>query len=136
MPCNPDHNRAPQKGKPPTASFSERPFFGSLFVGAERMTAGRLFLSCFSVRMSKWGFPKIRGTLLGVPIIRIIVFGGLYWGPLILGNYQVAQHGGTVEYTDWGHWGRCWGPILAHVGKLLPQRKVSVPGSDLADPWN
>ena len=23
-----------------------------------------------------WGFPKIRGTLLGVPIIRII----LYWG--------------------------------------------------------
>ena len=25
-----------------------------------------------------WGFPKIRGTFLGVPIIRIIVFGGLY----------------------------------------------------------
>ena len=33
-----------------------------------------------------WGFPKIRGTLLGVPIIRIIVFWGLYWGPLILGK--------------------------------------------------
>ena len=29
------------------------------------------------------GFPRIRGTLLRVPIIRIIVFGGLYWGPLI-----------------------------------------------------
>ena len=29
-----------------------------------------------------WGFPKIRGTFLGVPIIRIIV----YWGPLILGK--------------------------------------------------
>ena len=26
-----------------------------------------------------WGFPKIRGTVLGVPIIRTIV----YWGPLI-----------------------------------------------------
>ena len=29
-----------------------------------------------------WGFPKIRGTLLGVPIIRVIVYWGLYWGPL------------------------------------------------------
>ena len=38
---------------------------------------------------NRWGFPKIRGTILGVPILRIIVFGGLYWGPLILGNYQI-----------------------------------------------
>ena len=30
-----------------------------------------------------WGFPKIRGTFLGVPIVRIIVFWGLYWGALI-----------------------------------------------------
>ena len=30
-----------------------------------------------------WGFPKIRGTFLGVPIIRTIVFGSLYWGPPI-----------------------------------------------------
>ena len=37
----------------------------------------------------KWGFPKIMGTILGVPIIRIIVFWGLYWGSLILGNYQI-----------------------------------------------
>ena len=36
-----------------------------------------------------WGFPKIRGTLLGVPIIRTIVFWGLDLGPLILGNYHV-----------------------------------------------
>ena len=28
-----------------------------------------------------WEFPKIRGTLLGVPIMRIIVYWGLYWGP-------------------------------------------------------
>ena len=34
-----------------------------------------------------WGFPKIRGTVLGVPIIRTIVLWSLYWGPLILGNY-------------------------------------------------
>ena len=31
------------------------------------------------------------GTLLGVPITRIVVFfGGLYWGPLILGNYHIG----------------------------------------------
>ena len=43
--------------------------------------------------MVLWGFPKIRGTLLGgggVPIIRTIVFGGLYWGPPILGNYHIG----------------------------------------------
>ena len=34
-----------------------------------------------------WGLPKIRDTILGVPIIRIIVFGDLYLGPPVLGNY-------------------------------------------------
>ena len=37
-----------------------------------------------------WGFPKIRGTFLGFPIIRMLVFWGLYWGTLILGNYHVG----------------------------------------------
>ena len=32
-----------------------------------------------------WGFPKIRGPFLGVPIIRTLVF----WGPSILGNYHL-----------------------------------------------
>ena len=32
------------------------------------------------------GFPKIRITFLGVPIIRTIVFWGLYWG-----NYHLRQ---------------------------------------------
>ena len=31
------------------------------------------------------GFPKIRGTILRVPIIRILV----YWGPPNLGNYHL-----------------------------------------------
>ena len=35
------------------------------------------------------GFPKFRGTIMGVaPKVRTIVFWGLYWGPLIVGNYQ------------------------------------------------
>ena len=51
-----------------------------------------------------WGFPQIRGTSLGVPIIRIIVFWGLYWGPPILGNYHMVVSRGrrprltTVTY--------------------------------------
>ena len=36
-----------------------------------------------------WEFPKIRGTFLGVPIIRIIIYWGLYWGPLILGHHYL-----------------------------------------------
>ena len=47
------------------------------------------------IYISIWGFPKIMGTLLGVPIIRVIVFWGLYWGPLILGNYYMYIH--TLE---------------------------------------
>ena len=35
------------------------------------------------------GFPIIRGTHLGIPIIRAIVFWGLYWVSLLLGNYHM-----------------------------------------------
>ena len=36
------------------------------------------------------GFPKIGVTFLGVPIIRVVVFWGIYWGPLLLGNHHVG----------------------------------------------
>ena len=39
-----------------------------------------------------WGCPKIRGTSLGVPILRTVVFWGLYWGPLNLGHYHIPQY--------------------------------------------
>ena len=55
---------------------------------------GTLIPATLKLKLSlnpKWEFPKIRGTLLGVPIIRIIVFWGLYLGPLILGNYQIKK---------------------------------------------
>ena len=39
----------------------------------------------------KGGFPKIKGTLLGVPIIRTVVYWDLYWGTLILGNHQIDR---------------------------------------------
>ena len=36
-----------------------------------------------------WEFPKVRGTMLGAPIIRnnMIIFGGSLWGPPTLGKY-------------------------------------------------
>ena len=39
--------------------------------------------------VSIWGFPKIRCIFLEVPIIRTVLFWGLYWGTLILGNYHI-----------------------------------------------
>ena len=36
-----------------------------------------------------WEFPEIRGTFLGVHMIRIIIVWGLYLGPLIVGNYHI-----------------------------------------------
>ena len=45
---------------------------------------------------SIWGFPQIRGTFLGVPIIGIIIYWGLYWGHPILGNYHIAMSWSSV----------------------------------------
>ena len=46
------------------------------------------------------GFPKlIRGTFLEVPIIRVIIFWGLYWGPSILGNYHILIYVALASLT-------------------------------------
>ena len=64
-----------------------------------------------------WGFPKIRGTLLGVPRIRTIVFWDLYWGPLILENYHVRIETKyfslrlSLECSD------AWPIVKVHAGK-------------------
>ena len=43
-----------------------------------------------------WVVPKIGGTIFGgSPVIRILVFWGLYWGPPVLGNYHMIA----------GNWG-------------------------------
>ena len=49
----------------------------------------RLF--CFLKVAPIWEFLNIRGIILGFPIKRTIVFGGLYWGTLILRYYNIAQ---------------------------------------------
>ena len=38
-----------------------------------------------------WEFPKVRSTFFGKdPVIRIIVYWGLHWGPPIHGNYHMV----------------------------------------------
>ena len=44
------------------------------------------------------GFPEIRGTLLGVPIIRTLIFWGLYCGPLILGKDLFLAYRDYVDH--------------------------------------
>ena len=36
-----------------------------------------------------WGFPKIKDTFWGVPIIGAIIYWGQNWGALILGNDHI-----------------------------------------------
>ena len=64
--------------------------------------------------MDIWGFPKVRGTFFGVPIMRITIFWGLYWGPLILGNYQLKNLWGGR-----GAWGLGLGVPTSYSYTLL-----------------
>ena len=43
------------------------------------------------------GLPKIRASYLGVPIIRTLVFWGLFWGPPILGNSHIEPYQGYAR---------------------------------------
>ena len=47
-----------------------------------------------------WGVPKIRGTILGVLIIRIVVYWGLYWGSPTLGNYHLPVFMAAHMHAD------------------------------------
>ena len=77
-----------------------------LLVNGPKSDCGMSILSCFSVGSAALyigksvrfamlinflhvGFSKIRGTILWIPIVVMIIFGGLYWGAPILGNFHV-----------------------------------------------
>ena len=63
-------------------------------------------------------FPKIRGTVLGVPVIRTIVFWDLYWGPPILGNYHMGISGLGFRVQDVGFRVQGLGSKLLKVGVI------------------
>ena len=52
--------------------------------------------------------PQVSGTFQGVPMIRVVVFGGIYWGPAILGNYHMYSYDGKhpeVPHSQGQHLG-------------------------------
>ena len=54
------------------------------FLAKGALAAERIFFTTYG------GFLKLGISFWGVPIIRTIVFWGLYWGSRILGNYHVV----------------------------------------------
>ena len=59
-----------------------------MFPGVEATDHGGIpYFIPLTALSPKWEFPKLRGTILGV-----VVFWGLYWGPPILGNYQILSN--------------------------------------------
>ena len=51
--------------------------------------SGRVRLA--PAKLTYGDFQKLGVPFLGVPIIRTIVYWGLYWGPLIVGNYHILS---------------------------------------------
>ena len=77
-----------------------------------------------------WGFPRMRGTILGVPMIRTIVYWGLYWVPLILGNYRMPQkRRSKCNHTS------CTSVNVAFVKRHLPYSGIFVQQFLVARPW-
>ena len=56
-------------------------------------------LNCQPVEPPYRGFPKLGAPFWGIPIIRTIIYWGLYWGPPILGNYHMplSSQGAAVK---------------------------------------
>ena len=89
--------------------------------GCSRLLGGSWRSGKFQTqRVTIWGFPKIRGTLLEIPIIRTVVFWGLYWGPRILGNYHIGT--ARTKYVTYRElntlcYHRSWRPFLRALSK-------------------
>ena len=70
------------------------------------------------------GFPKIKGAILGVPILRIIEFWDPYLGPPILVNYHLNV--GTHPASTWWYCNSLagYGPCLQGPLKASPRSLV------------
>ena len=53
-------------------------------------------LQLFKSHGYTWGLPKIRGTVLGIPLIRTIVYCDLYWGPSTFGKLPHVSLSGML----------------------------------------
>ena len=68
------------------------------WVSSLRKLRHTLETSVQNIKFTIWGFPKIRGTILGVPMRRTIIFWGPYWGPLNLGTYHIPK---KLQHSQW-----------------------------------
>ena len=101
--------------KPSTSSLAEPvssrlltvgQFSTQLVLRAQRALAKCLLLAEVDSPFFILGFPQIRGTFSGVPIMRVAVYWGLYWGPPVLGNYHIEQSILLlIRYCPWKVWG-------------------------------
>ena len=57
----------------------------------KRTESGAELLGSHALLHRNWRFPKIRGTILGVPVIRIIVFGVYIGAPLCRETTNYSQ---------------------------------------------
>ena len=78
-----------------------------MHIAACTPTPFRLDHERFFVRVvplyGKWKFPKIGGTVLGIPAVRTIVYWGLYCGPPIWESYYVPHQLNVGEYPRFPH---------------------------------
>ena len=74
------------------ASQQSMPALGIFGTPTRTPNLRRFEPTCFGSWSAIFGsFPKLGVPFLGAPIIRIIIFWGLYWGPPILGNYHLKH---------------------------------------------
>ena len=84
--------------------------------GLEKDNENTMFLRVLGISLRTiQGFPKKRGTLVGLPIIRTtcsILGSMLYLGPPIQGNYQIGTtiHSSFHYYSPARDWGLRKGP--------------------------
>ena len=67
------------------------------------------------------GFPKVGVPFLGVPVIRILVYWGLCWGPLMLGNYHIKKALGYHRNNSLFTWFVAL-PVAKHVFWYAPTK--------------
>ena len=84
------------------------------------------------------------GTFLGVPIIRIIVYWGLYWGPPVLGIYHISKpkpmpcqlNCDALLALNLVHitLGRKKDPFFLNIRNPIPQKVKRIPNIDPVKP--
>ena len=83
-----------------------------------------IYVSLSRVRKVVWEFPKLRGTILGVPIRRTIVFGGPMLGSPYLGKLLYGV------YSKLGTWTWSQGAGMPQIPKDSASAQLDMPETE------